>query len=971
MSIEEEPSTINKNVKSEVEDNQIENKVNIKQIKSSILSPPDTPQINIIKKVENETIIKKNDESIVEKKEKENSNESINLVKEDFKIVNDKINSEKENKALIKNNSVSYEDKIDVNVNGRMINLNAQNKNVTSNENSINNDDNIKNNEINKKQNEKINLKENTVIENNNKLSDVISENESINSKKENPLLDTDNNLKETENKVDKVDEINKQNTKVDVINKENMKEHEKPHKMTRSNINICINITHSLQYHSNALPFLNPVDPELLNIPDYFTVIKHPMDLSTIMKKIKGNKYSDINDYISDVELMFNNCFTYNPPANPVHIAGLALREYFIEQLRKLSPEVQALLKILAREDNGEYLYVNGKRAKRQIKTVQHLEPELHIPKKMKVVHKNNTEPIKEDKITTESKKIEIENIPNDNKIIFTKQNPFEKENIIKPIKIQEEQINRKNNENKTTIKKLISNSRATKISELAQDKYNNNEQILREDDDEEDEIEEEQETEDDSEIIENEETDEEDEVDDSNNLSRKTKSIIKTSQKVISRMKSKNTHAKIRNVSAHTNNISKRPTKSKLLKSISKAPTLSSLPIDQVYQGNSSDIVEMQINTLTMCLQKVTKQLELLQVQSKARKLKKKAKRLAKSLNMEDYDLQSDSDSVENLLSQTSLLTNNANKVLKRKSKVKMLNKKAKMNKIKNQNRRINDENDEIENEGEYDEGEEIFEDENSRIIDRKKEKNVVSEKPIKKEVKRQRQKNTKQETKGKKRVPKGSQENSYDIKRVCEYCGDTDTPMWRRGPNGKGTLCNKCGVKWKGGKIYQGEEIPMKRNKNITNEPVNSPVIPPPPKKERKRTKTKDKKKETTKINKSKQQKVTEITYNQKKELSEMINYLSEEKISGVVDIIKSSIPDIKDTQEEIELDIETINPATLYKLYNYVKKVSKPKNGKKNQNKNEDTSSGESSGESSESEDESSDSDSDTNQFMTGR
>jgi len=50
MSIEEEPSTLNKNVKSEVEDNQIEGKVNIKQIKSSILSPPDTPQINTIKK---------------------------------------------------------------------------------------------------------------------------------------------------------------------------------------------------------------------------------------------------------------------------------------------------------------------------------------------------------------------------------------------------------------------------------------------------------------------------------------------------------------------------------------------------------------------------------------------------------------------------------------------------------------------------------------------------------------------------------------------------------------------------------------------------------------------------------------------------------------------------------------------------------------------------------------------------------
>eukprot|EP01117_Protostelium_nocturnum_P011960 TRINITY_DN4377_c0_g1_i1.p1 TRINITY_DN4377_c0_g1~~TRINITY_DN4377_c0_g1_i1.p1 ORF type:complete len:537 (+),score=232.99 TRINITY_DN4377_c0_g1_i1:312-1922(+) len=32
-----------------------------------------------------------------------------------------------------------------------------------------------------------------------------------------------------------------------------------------------------------------------------------------------------------------------------------------------------------------------------------------------------------------------------------------------------------------------------------------------------------------------------------------------------------------------------------------------------------------------------------------------------------------------------------------------------------------------------------------------------------------------------------------------RLCEFCNASDTPMWRRGPSGKGTLCNACGVKW----------------------------------------------------------------------------------------------------------------------------------------------------------------------------
>jgi hypothetical protein len=38
-------------------------------------------------------------------------------------------------------------------------------------------------------------------------------------------------------------------------------------------------------------------------------------------------------------------------------------------------------------------------------------------------------------------------------------------------------------------------------------------------------------------------------------------------------------------------------------------------------------------------------------------------------------------------------------------------------------------------------------------------------------------------------------------------CLYCGSKSTPMWRRGPQGAGTLCNACGVKWKHGKILCG--------------------------------------------------------------------------------------------------------------------------------------------------------------------
>jgi len=772
------------------------------------------------------------------------------------------------------------------------------------------------------------------------RINKEVESSKNINEEKKNEIIKNNNSQINT-SMVKKL-EGNKVIVKVDILNKVKQNEQDKNHKMPRSEINICTDITRSLQLHSRSYPFLKPVDPVLLNIPDYLTIIKHPMDLSTIMSKIKENKYKDINEYISDVELMFNNCFTYNPPANPVHIAGLALKNYFIEQLRRLSPEVQASLKILKDNDNNGS-NIKDKRPKRQIKAVQHLEPEFHLPKKMKVKHKYT-----------------IDNNKEENSEKYISNEPNIKKEVIYLSKINSTKTEEPKTTNKTTIRKLIATTRATSILESSKGKSNKNnlknvenveeedvneiesdEQVIEEEsevNDEVDEIEEEEEDEEDEEDDEEDDDEEELNEDDASTLKRKTNSLIRASQKVLSRMKSKNSHTKIRNISAQTGSISKKSTKSKLLKSLTKVP---SITLDQIYPSDPvDDLVERQINNLTMCLQNVTKQLELLQVQSKARQLKKKAKRLAKSLNINSYDYQSESDDVEELLNQTALLTSNTNKLLKRKAS------KTKLSKLKELSIPDEEESDEEEDDDDFEE---------RRTI---KKKGKSSQNKVLKKVNK-RTNTVKQETKGRRRTQRVSQENSYDIKRVCEYCGDTDTPMWRRGPNGKGTLCNKCGVKWKGGKIYQGEEIPIKMKKNKVN----------PPKRERKtKTKVKDKKKETNKGTKSKQPKVAEITYSQKKELSEMISYLSEEKISGVVDIIRSSIPDIKDTQEEIELDIETIDPATLFKLYNYVKKVSKPKNGKKKENKNEETSSDESSVESSDSEEETSDSDSEPNQFM---
>ena len=112
---------------------------------------------------------------------------------------------------------------------------------------------------------------------------------------------------------------------------------------LVKEQIKYCQRILKGLKRHREAGPFLLPVDPVALNIPDYFTVIKHPMDLSTISKKCDLNEYANADAFIADVRLMLTNCFTYNAPESQVTKMGRNLEKYFNTAMSKLPTELGA----------------------------------------------------------------------------------------------------------------------------------------------------------------------------------------------------------------------------------------------------------------------------------------------------------------------------------------------------------------------------------------------------------------------------------------------------------------------------------------------------------------------------------------------------------------------------------------------------------------------------------------------------
>ncbi|KAL0851626.1 hypothetical protein ABMA28_007403 [Loxostege sticticalis] len=74
---------------------------------------------------------------------------------------------------------------------------------------------------------------------------------------------------------------------------------------------------------------------------PGYSTIIKRPMDFSTMKQKIDDNEYKSLNCFISDFKLMCNNAMKYNKAGTVYHKAARRLLHAGLKQLtpQKLRP--------------------------------------------------------------------------------------------------------------------------------------------------------------------------------------------------------------------------------------------------------------------------------------------------------------------------------------------------------------------------------------------------------------------------------------------------------------------------------------------------------------------------------------------------------------------------------------------------------------------------------------------------------
>ncbi|XP_025107181.1 protein polybromo-1-like isoform X2 [Pomacea canaliculata] len=90
---------------------------------------------------------------------------------------------------------------------------------------------------------------------------------------------------------------------------------------------------------------------------PDYYEVIKKPMDMQRIQQKLLANQYESVEDMVADFVQMFDNACKYNEPESVIYKDALTLQRVVFEKKMELTaegtnnvPDVKALVQELIR---------------------------------------------------------------------------------------------------------------------------------------------------------------------------------------------------------------------------------------------------------------------------------------------------------------------------------------------------------------------------------------------------------------------------------------------------------------------------------------------------------------------------------------------------------------------------------------------------------------------------------------------
>lgn len=92
-----------------------------------------------------------------------------------------------------------------------------------------------------------------------------------------------------------------------------------------------------------DAAPFSEPVDWRAMELFDYPKIVKKPMDLGTVKRKLDRDQYVDIEECAQDIRLIWTNCKTYNADGSDFYLLASSFSKRFEDRFQKILAEYDA----------------------------------------------------------------------------------------------------------------------------------------------------------------------------------------------------------------------------------------------------------------------------------------------------------------------------------------------------------------------------------------------------------------------------------------------------------------------------------------------------------------------------------------------------------------------------------------------------------------------------------------------------
>ncbi|KHN79440.1 E3 ubiquitin-protein ligase TRIM33 [Toxocara canis] len=92
-------------------------------------------------------------------------------------------------------------------------------------------------------------------------------------------------------------------------------------------------------EHFLQAEPFSHPVPK---TVPNYYVIIKHPMDFGTIARRLRErakDAFVSVLQFIQCMNLVFENCSTFNPPDDEVAQAGRSVYNLYSKAVKEFLP--------------------------------------------------------------------------------------------------------------------------------------------------------------------------------------------------------------------------------------------------------------------------------------------------------------------------------------------------------------------------------------------------------------------------------------------------------------------------------------------------------------------------------------------------------------------------------------------------------------------------------------------------------